>query len=102
MQEYEVVITALLVFVPQFRTLPRVYDCDNICTLLRSISVRCPRINEHCTVMCDRFHYNGRTCNSILDSICVQIFTSHATLGAKSLKYVWNTFDFSPKVLSPV
>ena len=90
MEECEGVSTALSILVSRFRTLLRICYYDNACNLLRSVVLRFPWVNEGCTIVCDRFHYAGHTCNSVCDPGSYRICTSHATSGAESLNHLWN------------
>ena len=85
MEECEGVNIALSVLVSRLATLPRVCYFDNACNLLRSIVLRCPWVNDQCTMMCDRFPYAAHTCNSNCDPSSHKSCSTYATSGAESL-----------------
>jgi len=101
MSECEGVSTALSVLLSRFRRLPRVCYYDNACNMARSIILRCPWVNDDCTVVCDRFHYHGHTCNSVWDPSNYPSCTEHATSGAEAMNHVWNFSKSHLRFLRP-
>ena len=88
MAECEEVSTALSVLVSRFAAMPRVCYYGNVRNLLRSIALRCPWVNDQCTIMCDRFHYAAHTCNSNCDLSSYGSCRKHATSGSESLNHL--------------
>ena len=87
MRECEGVSTALSVLLKRFKVLPRVCYYDNACNLSRSITLRCPWLYDEYTVVCDRFHYQGDTCNSVYDPSSYILCSNHTTSGAESMNH---------------
>ena len=77
--------TAISVLLVRFKKLPRVCYYDNACNLGRSIVLRVPWVNDTCFVVCDRFHYPSRKCNSICDPGSYNSCSNDATSGAESI-----------------
>jgi len=90
MTECEGVSTALSTLLSRFRKLPRVCYYDNACNMSKSVILRCPWVNDKCTIVCDRFHYHGHTCNSVFDPSSYSSCADHATSGAEAMNHVWN------------
>ena len=90
MRECEGVSTTLSVLLSRFRVLPRVCYYDNACNMSRFITLRCPWVYDNSIVVCDRFHYQGHTCNSICDPSSYGECSNHATSGAESVNHLWN------------
>ena len=53
------------------------------------------------TVVCDRFDYQGHTCNSIFDPSSYFACTSHATSGAESMNHQWKFSKSHLRFLRP-
>ena len=51
--------------------------------------------------MCDRFHYHGHFCNSVLDPSSYPLCGEHATSGAEAMNHVWNFSKHYLRFLRP-
>lgn len=90
MRECEGFSTASSVLLSGIKVIPRIRYYDNACNMSLSITLRWPWIYDDCIVVCDRFHYQEHTCNSVHDPSSRLACTHHATSGAESMNHLWN------------
>ncbi len=84
--------TALSVLLNRFQALPRVTYYDNVCNMMRSVTLGTPWVAEKTTLVCDRFHYRHHKCNSVHEPDSYPSCRLHASSGAESVN---NLFAFS-------
>ena len=89
-QEREGVNTELSALLSRFPLLPRVCCYVTDFNMSRSITLRCLWVFEKCLIVCDWFHYQGHTCNSVFDPSSFFACTSHAISGAESTNHLCN------------
>ena len=77
---------ALSSFLSHFKVPPRTVYYDNACNLFLSVMLRVPWIMKHTRLEIDRFHYKSHTCSSYFDPDVYQVFDSHYTETAESIK----------------
>ena len=95
----EGVSTALSVLLFRFKLLPRICYY-NACSMLRSIALRAPWMNDKSLIVCDKFHYKSHTCNSVSDPDSCLSCNHHKTSGAESINHLWNFSKSHVKYLS--
>ena len=77
---------ALSSFLSHFKVPPRTAYYGNACNLFLSVMLRVPWIIKHYRLEIDRFHYKSHTCSSYFDPDVYQVFDSHYTETAESIK----------------
>lgn len=100
-QECGGVSVALFVLLSRFKKIPRVRYYDNAWNLLRSVVLRCPWVNDQCTIVCTSFYYAEDTCYSVCDEGSSRICANHATSGAESINHLWKYSKSHLRFLRP-